>query len=119
MEAKYVSNAYAKGYINGYADGKFRANQEVSRLEFLKMLLSISGFKADTYDIAGKVKFGDDIPAWGIPYTVFAKEAGISTGVNGVNVFMPYKPISRAEAAKLGLITAKMQVENAEGEWSL
>ena len=43
--AKYICFAKEQGWVNGYADGSFRPNEQVNRAEALKMLINSQGYQ--------------------------------------------------------------------------
>lgn len=60
-----INTAVAKGYVSGYTDGTFKPNAEVTRAEFLKML--VAAMKLDTVAANG---------SWYQPYVDAATKAG-------------------------------------------
>ncbi|ANS76979.1 hypothetical protein AWM70_22305 [Paenibacillus yonginensis] len=60
-----IKTAVAKGYVSGYTDGTFKPNAEVTRAEFLKML--VAAMKLDTVAANG---------SWYQPYVDAATKAG-------------------------------------------
>ncbi len=61
-----IKTAFEKGYVQGYADGTFKPNAEVTRAEFLKML--VAALKYNTVAASG---------SWYQPYVDAATKAGI------------------------------------------
>jgi len=75
--AVYVAKAKNAGVLSGYADGTFRPNQPVNRVEALKILIEAA--KIDTTDF--EASFLDTNPdAWYASYLAYAKQKGIVEG---------------------------------------
>lgn len=108
----YVEQLVERGVVRGYDDGTFRPDAQVSRAEFVKMVLG-----ALDYEIAESVSenpFSDvDASAWYAPYVATAKEAGITSGYSD-GTFKPDRPIQRGEALKMLFLSANIEV-SAEG----
>ncbi|MBR2568639.1 MAG: S-layer homology domain-containing protein, partial [Paenibacillus sp.] len=87
------------GYISGYKDGTFRANHDISRSEFVVMIVRAMGLEVNDH-VASTFDDADQIPVWAKPYIAAAAEAGLIKG-NGNGKFNPNAPITRAEAVTL------------------
>ncbi len=86
---------YERGIINGFTDGTFRPENNVTRAEFIKMLVA-----ALKLEIGGDVQF-DDVNAgdWHYAYIATAFNKGI---VNGVGTgFNPDGAITRQDASAI------------------
>jgi len=101
---KYIETAKAMGFVNGNPDGTFAPARNVSRAEYLKMLLNINGFKPDNWTGQGLFT---DVPkdAWFAPYMNYAGQAGLITPDSGNNLF-PGKEATRAEVAEIFYLLA-------------
>ena len=63
--------------INGYSDGTFRGDNNVTREEFIKMM--VTAF--DVYDAGATCAFSDvEEGAWYYPYVASAAESGLAYG---------------------------------------
>ncbi len=87
------------GFISGYKDGTFRANNEITRSELVVLIVRVLGLEVNpnatlAFDDA------DQIPAWAKPYVATAAEAGLIKG-NGNGKFNPNASSTRAEAVTL------------------
>lgn len=98
----FVATAVANGLIDGYTDGTFRPNNEISRLEMAVMLSrALKDVKVDYLEEYNNIsRFADnkDIADWakkGVAITVKSK---LMEGVTG-NRFAPNEVSNRAEAA--------------------
>lgn len=99
--APYVATAHAKGWIQGYPDGKFRPNSPVSRLEALGMTLNVLVGKDDVARAGFGTTMKDVASAsWGAPYVGFAEEHGLMTTFDGPK-FLPNNPMLRVRMAEL------------------
>lgn len=89
-----IDQAVAAGFVNGYSDGNFRPNQQVTRAEFVTMLGRALDLNADgtslSFTDAGK------IPSWAKDAIAEAVAAGIISGYKD-GTFGPHKPLNRAE----------------------
>ncbi len=84
--------------ISGYADGTFRPNNTINRVEFLKIVLESSGISLDTAQSTG---FTDvDENSWYAPYLQKAKKEGWISGYAD-NTFKPGNTINQVEALKI------------------
>ncbi|WP_099191647.1 S-layer homology domain-containing protein [Tepidibacter mesophilus] len=95
-----VKTIAAHQIINGYEDDSFRPDKEMTRAEFVKVLVSSMGEKVDNYE----TNF-TDIPEyfWASPYINAAYEKGWITGYDGK--FNPNESITREQ-----MITIIMRV---------
>lgn len=83
-----------KNIINGFVDGNFLPDENVSREQFVKMI--VSAFKMEGIS---EIKFKDvDIKRWSEPYISVATACGIVKGVRD-NYFMPTAMVTRQDAA--------------------
>ncbi|WP_240644616.1 S-layer homology domain-containing protein [Paenibacillus paeoniae] len=93
---KSVAQAVYAGVINGYKDGSFRPNEEITRAEMAKMVakaLGLTGEITETHDFADD----KDIPDWAKGAVATIKNLGIIEG-KGANQFAPGDKTTRAEA---------------------
>ncbi|HAG10221.1 MAG TPA: hypothetical protein DCK76_02255 [Desulfotomaculum sp.] len=97
----YIFTAVDKGVIGGYEDNSFRANQPITRLEIVIIIVRALGL-GDGAAKSGTLSFSDaaEIPDWAANDIAIAVEQGIATGKPG-NVFAPNDNATRAEAASL------------------
>lgn len=92
--SEVISRAAAKGIVNGYADGSFKPDEPMTRLQFAAMLVRVLGLKAET----SATTFADeaDIPAWATGELGAALKAGILQGYEDDSL-RPNKPLNRTE----------------------
>lgn len=89
-----VDTLSAKGIVAG-ANNKFNPNTNVSRAEFVKLLVSV----ADIFDQNSDVNFADVKKGdWFYGYVASAFKKGIITGKNNGR-FAPYDPVTRQDMA--------------------
>ncbi len=95
----YIQRAVEKGIIKGYDDNSFRPMQKVSRSEIVSMI--VRAFNFDHKQSKGMVFIDSStIPKWSKDSIISALELGIIKGYED-NTFMPYKHVTRAEAATI------------------
>lgn len=99
----YVCDAAARKYVNGYADGTFRPDQAVNRVEALKMIMTVFDIPLETItdDNREIVNFADvSLSAWYTSYLLTAYNTQILPipGQTGAH-FGPDKSLTRGEAA--------------------
>lgn len=91
-----ISDWVAKGLINGYTDGSFKPDRNITRAEFMALVNRAFQF-TETAQIRYKdVKSGD----WYYETVAQAEAAGYITGYND-NTMRPNNAITRAEAAAI------------------
>jgi hypothetical protein len=94
----YVQTGSLEGIVRGYDDGLFRPNQNVSRVEFLKMVMESGDIEITN---ATSSKFQDmAVDFWGTDYANIGLTKNIISGYSD-GTFRPNQPITRAEAAKI------------------
>ena len=103
----YVCDAAAKenGFVQGYADGKFRPANPVTRTEALKMTLNVFGLVVGDISSADQdvIKFADiSVSAWYSKYVSASYKYLLLpiTGIGGAR-FYPDQPLTRGEAAAI------------------
>jgi S-layer homology domain len=98
----YIESAHAHGAINGYADGRFRPNNPVTRAQASKMLVLGKEWPLQTPE---NPSFSD-VPAshWAFSFVETAVSHGVVAGFAD-GTFHPAQPISRAQLAKMVALT--------------
>ena len=93
----YIETAKAHGVISGYPDGLFKPNNNITRAEICKMLITALNIDIDVSGTAFS-----DVPStyWAMQYIMTARNCGIVSGYTG-NIFKPAALATRAEAAKM------------------
>jgi len=94
---KSIEVLYKKGVLNGYADGNFRADNYITREEFVKVAMESFSLAHDSQTC----NF-EDVPeeSWSIKYIAGASALGIVSG-RSEKVFAPKENITREEAAHI------------------
>ncbi|MBP3361053.1 MAG: S-layer homology domain-containing protein [Clostridia bacterium] len=91
---KYIYSLTQKGLLGGYEDGSFRPEQNLTRAEFCKLIVSAFNLKAE-----GKSGFSDvSEDDWYSEYVAAVSMAGYINGV-GNGCFMPDDNITRQDIA--------------------
>ncbi|MGO4694508.1 cadherin-like beta sandwich domain-containing protein [Paenibacillus sp. 2TAB26] len=93
---KAIAQAVQEGIINGYEDGTFRPNAEITRAEMAVILAKALGQSTEA-NAATSFADDNDIPAWARASVAYVKQAGIVKG-KGNNEFAPQDHATRAEA---------------------
>lgn len=102
----YKSIAYLKdnNILNGYSDGSFKPDQEVNRVEALKMILTGIGINLST-SIQDKDLFKDVAKnEWFAKYVYTAKNNKIVSGDGETGLFVPSRNVTKSEFLKMGLL---------------
>jgi hypothetical protein len=83
------------GIVHGFGDGTFQPDGQVTRAQFAKMLVEVTGRGPAAEP---QLDFADDIPAWAAGYVATAVRAGLVTGFTD-NTFRPNDIITREQMA--------------------
>jgi len=95
---EYIQTGSLEGIVRGYDDGLFRPNRNVSRIEFLKMVMESGDVNITSQNSSS---FGDlTVGFWGTDYANLGYLKNIISGYSD-GTFRPNQPITRAEAAKI------------------
>ncbi|NIK75419.1 hypothetical protein FHS15_000517 [Paenibacillus castaneae] len=107
-----IERAVNLGFINGYTDGTFRPNAQVTRAEYAAMLVRALDLPIKDGE---KLSFKDagSVPSWASDYVAAAVEAGIITGYED-HTFRASKPIKRSEIAVMIARALSWQVDPAQ-----
>lgn len=105
-----ITQLFHDGVINGYSDGTFQADKEVSRAEALKIILE--GSKISTPQPRSNPF--QDVPKneWFAKYVHAAKQQGVISGDGNSNLFSPSRGVNKAEAVKMILKVNNISVRN-------
>lgn len=99
------------GIINGYSDGTFRPDQEVTRQQFAKMVILAMRINVSEDDKCGfgDVKKSSDIDLYPDNYVAAAAREKIVTGYEGESgpIFKPNAPITLAQLVTMGTRAAE------------
>ncbi|MGI2293339.1 S-layer homology domain-containing protein [Paenibacillus sp. GXUN7292] len=95
--ADAVKSAVQAGWINGYSDGSFRPQANMTRAEMTAVIVRAMNLPVKN---GGNTGFADDelIPVWAKGYAATAAESGLIEGRGG-NRFVADGIVTRAEAA--------------------
>ncbi|GGA48891.1 5'-nucleotidase C-terminal domain-containing protein [Paenibacillus physcomitrellae] len=93
-----IQAAAAAGLVNGYGDGTFRPDQQVTRAEFAVMVSRAFQVKASDANLA----YADaaNIPAWALPAVSALNAAGLLDAFKG-STFAASQKVTAAEAAAI------------------
>lgn len=109
-----IIEAYGQGWINGYADGTFRPNQDVTRAQFITMLVRAAGIEVPSEAQAQEQlrQYADaaSIPQWAAGYLAAALEHGLLQGYSN-NTLQADRKITRSELAVIGARALELATE--------
>ncbi|WAM33654.1 S-layer homology domain-containing protein [Caldicellulosiruptor morganii] len=95
---EYVQLVSAKGITEGYLDGTFKPQKNVTRAEFAKMIVQAFQFDVEDQEVT---KFKDVKKTdWFYPYVATLYNLGIVNGRSATQ-FAPNAPITREEMTKI------------------
>lgn len=110
---EYINTLVSKKIINGFEDGTFRPDENISRAQFIKMLCLALGITANSHSQS----FNDvTYDMWCYPYVAAAFDKKIAQGDNLGN-FNPNSNITREDMAVLvcrALKSVGISTENAD-----
>lgn len=96
-----VTTLTSKNIFNGYGDGSFRGDRNITRYEATTLLAKITDFKTSNVNSEQKLKFTDvPINHWAYNYVSFTTEKGINKGYDD-NTFRGDRYITRYEMAQM------------------
>ena len=108
---KEILQAANQGIVNGYPDGTFRPDGNVTRTEFVSMLMR--GLKPDGEGAALTFKDKGQIGSWALKAVRQAVQLGIITGYTD-GTFRSNAKITRAELMVMVVRAAGFQPENTQ-----
>ena len=112
----YVEELYEKGIVSGDETGKFNPNDNVTREQFLKMLIEAADIESEE----GENSFEDvKSDAWYKPYVLKAKNFGIANGVSDIEFGVGSKITRQDMAVMISRTISKLGLEPEEKEVSL
>ncbi len=103
-----INKLVALGAINGYPDGSFKPDNNITRAEFVTVI--VKAFQLENKD--GKI-FGDTAVHWAKDYIATAAIHGIVTGCDD-NTFRPDDLLTREQMAAMIIRAAKLTQEVGE-----
>ncbi|MBT2292594.1 tandem-95 repeat protein [Paenibacillus albidus] len=103
-----IDKLYARNIINGYADGTFRPNREMTRAEFAALIVKALGLGAENGG-----SFTDLQGHWAEPAVEAAVKAGIINGV-GAARFAPEDQVTREQMAVMAVRAFQLKNEGSE-----
>lgn len=112
-----VNNLVKMGVINGYDDGTFRPNGEVTRAQFVKMIVMAMGKEKEAAALKNSTIFSDVSSSnWAVGYINLAIKNNIITGyVDGS--FKPNQNINYAQAITVMLRSLGYGTAEMSGVW--
>ncbi|MFC4301983.1 invasin domain 3-containing protein [Cohnella boryungensis] len=92
----YINRALIDGWASGYANNSFQPNQEITRAEFVKLIVKALGYTDRDEDTTVSFKDDKDIGAWARQSIALAVKHKLISGF-GDGSFRPNALISRVE----------------------
>lgn len=111
-----IMNLYHRGIISGYPDGSFRADKNVTRGEFSKMLILSAKYDLDDQLTSSFSDVRDSL--WSRKYIMTLASKGIVNG-KGNNQFDPNGHITIGEVLKVLSLTFDLYSEGSEYPYAL
>lgn len=105
-----IQEAVASGIAEGYVDGSFKPNQQVTRAEFTKLIASALNLPAASGELTFSDK--DSIQAWALPFVQQSVQAGIINGYED-GTFKANNNITRSEMAVMVVKALDLELEEA------
>ncbi|RAU98157.1 S-layer homology domain-containing protein [Paenibacillus sp. YN15] len=101
-----IAAAVKAGWLEGYEDGSFRPQQEVTRAELAVFMQRVLALKADDSEAALPFADAAEIPSWAAQGIAAAAAAGLFQG-NEQGRFLPAASATRAETVSIFLRAIK------------
>ena len=110
----YIYDCYDAGIINGYEDGTYLPDNELTRAEAAKIIALTFGLSSS----ATESTFSDVADThWALQYIEACVEAGIINGYTD-GTFLPGQNVTRAEMAKMIAAASGLSSDAAESSFS-
>ncbi len=113
----YVEGLASVKAVGGYTDGSFKPAGDVTRAEFVKMVVVALGIFDDTSTAAASLKGTDTERHWSAQYIAKAVGAGLLKGYPGGG-FKPDAKITRAEASAMIFRAKDLQADTSSQGFS-
>ena len=98
---KAIQWAKENGIVKGYADGTFKPNQPINRVEFLKVIIEANKVEEGNYMFAEPGFTDVDKSQWYWPYIQAGYTLTVFEGDSGKNTARPADTVNRAEVLKM------------------
>lgn len=106
--ARYVASAQNDGVVRGYEGNLFKPANNVTKAEFVKMLMESAGFNIGTFKPVEKPFTDVETSAWYSGYIAVAKEKNLLD--SSTNMFHPNEPMTRGEVSQILYKTILLKV---------
>lgn len=114
---KAVSRLVAFGILEGYPDGTYQPEKDITRAEFAKILVEALGLGSAANAAVGKTNFSDVTAShWAAGYMNVASGQGLIKGYPD-GTFKPSKQVSYAEALTMLVRALGYQDSFLKGSW--
>lgn len=108
-----IEDLQASGVIEGYEDGSFQSKREISRAEFIKVIVGSQNLDYPAQKACFSDMSEDD---WFLPYVCFAKSQGWVSGYED-GLFRPHQTINFVEASKILNAALLKKAAAGTGPW--
>lgn len=111
---------YSQGYVNGYPDGTFKPEGDITRAEFAKILVETLGWGAQAQTLSGSdTKFADVKGShWASGYIAIASSKGLVNGYPD-GTFKPSNNVTHAEVATMLVRALGLESSETSTPWYL
>lgn len=120
---KAINDFANYGFINGYEDGTFRPDGEITRAEFAKIVCAMINQLKIADGLKGNSTNFSDVASgeWYTGYIVVANQKGLMNGDAGTGKFRPNDPITVAEVLAVYLRLAGFRADGVglSGSWPI
>lgn len=108
---KAIDYLKENGVVIGYQDGTYQPERNISRAEFLKIVMEVSDFQP-----SGANCYDDVSNEWFAQYVCSATVNGLVEGYDD-GFFRPHQEINFAEASKIVANTLSLSIGSPTGTW--
>lgn len=112
-----INYLFEEGVVEGYGDGTYKAENHISRAEFLKIVMEASAHLDVIFDqgLEGKNCYSDVRDEWFAKYVCEATKLGLVKGYSD-GKFRPEQEVNFVEAAKIVVNAMDLEIPNLENE---
>ena len=118
---EFINEAVKGGYMNGFPDRSFKAEQPVPRAQALTAMVTGSNatVQGDADNVVQRYGDADDIEDWAVPKVAAATQAGLVVNHPDLSTLNPNEPATRAEVAAMiyQTLVAQGRLDPIEGEY--
>lgn len=110
-----IERMISEDVVNGFPDGRFLPNEEVSRAQFVKMLVQVMGYKkVDNISFTDIKPLPTSKPHWAAVYIETALRNGVIVKEEIGESFFPNVPLTRIDMAMMMARALELQPSTGE-----